>query len=63
MIWLEEIWNIKRTASNRVLLDKAFNSAKNLKYDWCQHGLASVVYKFVDKKSGGTSTHTGTGIN
>ena len=30
--------------------DKAFNIAKNLKYDGCQCGLASVVYKCFDKK-------------
>ena len=30
---------------------KAFNIAKNLKYDGCQRGLASIVYNFFDKKS------------
>ena len=30
--------------------DAAFNIAKNLKYDRYQHGLASMVYKFFDKK-------------
>ena len=35
--------------------DKAFNIANNLKYDAYQRGLASMVYKFFDKKtSGGT---------
>ena len=34
-----------------MLHDKAFNTAKNLKYDEYQRGLASVVYKFFDKKS------------
>ena len=35
--------------------DKAFNIAKSPKYVWCQHGLASMIYKFFDKKtSGGT---------
>ena len=33
-----------------MLHDKAFNTAKNLKYDEYQRGLASVVYKFFDKK-------------
>ena len=28
----------RRTASNKVLLYKAFNIAKNLKYDGCQRG-------------------------
>ena len=33
----------KRTAADKVLRDKAFNIAKNLKYDGYQRGLASVV--------------------
>ena len=41
----------KRTASDKVLRDKAFNVAKNTKYDEFQRGLASMVYKFFDKKS------------
>ena len=40
----------KRTASDKVLRDKAFNIAKNPKYDGYQRGLASMVYKFFDKK-------------
>ena len=44
----------KRTASDKVLRDKAFNIAKNPKYDGYQRGLASIVYKFFDKKSSGT---------
>ena len=39
----------KRTASEKVLRDKAFNIAKNPKYDGYQRGLASMVYKFFDK--------------
>ena len=31
--------------------DKAFNIAKNPKYHGDQHGLASMVYKFFDKKN------------
>ena len=31
--------------------DKAFDIAKNPKFDGCQRGLASMVYKFFDKKS------------
>ena len=30
--------------------DKAFNIAKNPKYDGYQRGIASMVYKFFDKK-------------
>ena len=43
----------RRTASDKVLRDKAFNIAKNPKYDGYQRGLASMVYKFFDKKSKG----------
>ena len=41
----------RRTASDKVLRDKAFNIAKNPKYDGYQRGLASMVYKFFDKKN------------
>ena len=41
----------RRTASETVLRDKAFNIAKNPKYDGYERGLASAVYKFFDKKS------------
>ena len=34
----------RRTAANKVLCDKAFNVAKNPKYDGYQRGLAPVVY-------------------
>ena len=39
----------RRTASDKVLYDKAFNIAKVPKYDGYQRGLASMVYKFCDK--------------
>ena len=45
----------KRTAADKILRDKAFNIAKNHKYDGYQQGLASMVYKFFDKKSSGSS--------
>ena len=41
----------KRTTSDKSLRDKAFNTAKNPKYDWYQRGLAFMVYKFFDKKN------------
>ena len=41
----------RRTFSDKVLRDKAFNIAKNLKYDGYQRGLAYMVYKFFYKKS------------
>ena len=44
----------KRTASNKILRYKAFNIAKNPKYDGYQRGLASMVYRFFDKKSKGS---------
>ena len=36
--------DLERTASDKILRDKAF------KYDGYQRGLASMVYKFFDKK-------------
>ena len=46
--------NIKRrTASDKILRDKAFNVAKNPEYDGYQRGLASMVYNFFGKKSAG----------
>ena len=41
----------RKTASDKVLRDKAFNIAKNPKHDGYQRDLASMVYKFFDKKS------------
>ena len=41
----------RRTASDKVLRDKAFNIAKNPKHDGYQRGLAFIVYKCFDKKS------------
>ena len=40
----------RRTASDRILRDKAFNIAKNPKYDGYQRGLVSVVCMFFDKR-------------
>ena len=42
---------MRRTASDKFLRDKTFNIAKNPKYDGYQRGIASMVYKFFDKKS------------
>ena len=41
----------RRTASDKILRDKAFNIDKNLRYDGYQRGLASIVYKSFDKKN------------
>ena len=43
----------KRTPADKVLRDKAFNILKDLKYDGYQRELASMVYKFFDKKTAG----------
>ena len=43
----------RKTASDKVLRDKAFNIAKNPKYVEHQCGLAGVIYKFFDKMSSG----------
>ena len=37
----------RRTASDKIFLKKAFNIAKNLKYNGYQCGLASTIYKFL----------------
>ena len=44
----------KRTAADKVLREKAFTIASDQKYDGHQRGLASMVYKFFDKKSRGS---------
>ena len=43
----------KRTIADKVLRDKAFKVASDQKYDGYQRGLASIVYKFVDKNTKG----------
>ena len=43
----------RRTTSDKILSDKALNIAKNPKYNRFQRGLASMVYKFFDKKAVG----------
>ena len=48
---------INRTEVDKVLRDKAYNIASNPEYDGYQTGLASMVYRFFDKKS------MGSGIN
>ena len=48
----------KRTIPDKILKNKAFNIAKDPKYDSYQRGLASMVYKFFDKKSAGSGVNT-----
>ena len=43
----------RRTASNKLLHDKAFNIAKNSKCDGYQRGLASTIYELFKKNSSG----------
>ena len=40
-----------RTAADKILRDKAYKIAKDPKYYGSQRGLASMVYKFFDKKT------------
>ena len=54
MIWLKSKHLAKRAQSDKVLRDKAFKIASDPKYDGYQRGLASMVYKFFDKKSSGS---------
>ena len=44
---------VKRTQSDKVLKDEAFKIASNPNYYGYQRGLASMIYKFFDKKSKG----------
>ena len=44
----------KRTTADKVLRDKAFNIAKDPKYDGYQRGLVSMVYKIFDENSAGS---------
>ena len=44
----------RRTTSDKILRDKAFNIAKNPKYDGYQRGLVSMVDKVFDKQSTGS---------
>ena len=43
----------RRAASDKILRDKAFNIAKNPKYDGYQRRIPSMVYRFFDKKNSG----------
>ena len=54
--------SVKRTQSDKVLGDKAFKIASDPKYDSYQRGLASMVYKFFDKKSFSVSKSSESGI-
>ena len=49
-----EILKIQQKELQQILRDKSFKIASDQKYDGCQRGLASMVYKFFDKKSQGS---------
>ena len=53
---------VKRTQSDKVLRSKAFKITSDPKYDGYQGGLASMVYKFGDKKSTSLNKSSGSGI-
>ena len=55
----------RKTFSDKFLRDKAFNIAKNPKYDGYERGLASMVYNFFDKKSASLTDKSvsGSGVN
>ena len=44
----------KRPVADKILRNRAFNIAKDKKYDGYQRELTSMVYKFFDKKSKGS---------
>ena len=45
----------RRTDSDKMFPDKAFNIARNPKYDGYQRCFASMVYKFCDEKTSASS--------
>ena len=47
----------RRTQSDKALRDKAFKIATDPKYDGYIRGLASVIYKFFDKKASGSGVN------
>ena len=53
---------VKRIQSDKVLNDKVFKIASDPKYDGYQRELASMVYKFFDKKSASFNKFSGSGI-
>ena len=55
----------RRKTFDKFLRNKAFNIAKNPKYDGYQIGLASMVYKFFDKKFASLpdKSVSGSGVN
>ena len=52
----------RRTASDKMLRDKAFNLAKNPNYDEYQRGLSSMVYKVFNKNSTSLADKSASGM-
>ena len=55
MKWLDVVYGdfkdlTRRRTSDKILSDKAFDIARNPKYDGSQRELASIIYPFSDKK-------------
>ena len=48
--------SVRRTASDKVLRDKAFSIAENPKYDGYQTSLPCMIYKFFDKNTFNTES-------
>ena len=46
--------DLRKTAADKVLKYKAFNIAKDPKYEGYQRGLATMAYNFFDKKNTGS---------
>ena len=55
MTWLMEIVKIQQ--EEQLLINKEINLARNPKYDGYQRGLASIIYKFFDKRSAGSGVN------
>ena len=53
---------VKKTQSDKVLKNKAFKIASDPNYNGYQRGLASMVYKFFDKKSPSLNKSKGSGV-
>ena len=54
---------VKRNQSDKVLKNKAFKIVSDPKYDGYQRGLASMVYKFFDKKYSSLNKSSGSDID
>ena len=46
----------RKTSFDKILRGKAFNITKNCKYTGYQRGVASMLYKFFDKKTSSGAT-------